>query len=290
MHRTIAKRLAIFAASLMFANGALAAASHPSFKVEVSGKGQPMIMIPGLASDGSVWNGTVGHFCAQHQCHVLTLAGFAGQPAIEGPLLSTVEQQLSDYIADNKLAHPVVIGHSMGGFLGMKLASDHPEQVDRLIIVDTLPALGARQQPDISAAQLKEMANAMRDDMLAQTQEQAAVNRTQFISTMVSNPEDLKRVVGWSERSDRKTVANSMAEMMGEDLRQQIAHIKAPTLVLGSWVAYKAYAPKAMFEGLYQSQFQKLPGVTIELSDDARHFIMYDNPDWMYARIDNFLK
>lgn len=290
MHRTIAKRLAMFTASLMFANGALAAASHPSFKVEVSGKGQPMIMIPGLASDGSVWNGTVEHFCAQHQCHVLTLAGFAGQPAIEGPLLSTVEQQLSDYIADNKLAHPVVIGHSMGGFLGMKLASDHPEQVGRLIIVDTLPALGARQQPDISAAQLKEMANAMRDDMLAQTQEQAAVNRTQFISTMVSNPEDLKRVVGWSERSDRKTVANSMAEMMGEDLRQQIAHIKAPTLVLGSWVAYKAYAPKAMFEGLYQSQFQKLPGVTIELSDDARHFIMYDNPDWMYARIDNFLK
>src|SRR5476649_3103369 len=170
-----------FASVLLMAQAPVQAAAPTAFSVDVSGDGAPVILIPGLSSPGAVWDGTVQHLCVQqhHQCHVLSLAGFAGTAPIAEPLLPAVEQQLSDYIATNHFDHPVVIGHSMGGFLGMKLAADHPEQVGRLIIVDALPALGAIQRPDISAAQLKEMANAMRDGMLAQTLEQAAVSRTQ---------------------------------------------------------------------------------------------------------------
>jgi pimeloyl-ACP methyl ester carboxylesterase len=89
----------------------------------------------------------VARYCGagKHQCHVVTLAGFAGVPAIDAPLLPAAEQQLSDYITANKFDRPVVIGHSLGGFLGMKLAADHPEQVGRLVIVDTLPALAPRK-------------------------------------------------------------------------------------------------------------------------------------------------
>ena len=88
---------------------AQAAANHPAFKVDVRGNaGQPVILIPGLASSGEVWNGTVARYCGQRQCHVLTLAGFGGNPAVEGPLLANVEQQLSDYIATNKLDRPIV--------------------------------------------------------------------------------------------------------------------------------------------------------------------------------------
>ncbi len=294
MQNKFIKSLITIAASMLLTHTpttAQAAANHPAFKVEVHGDaGQPVILIPGLASSGEVWDGTVAHYCGQRQCHVLTLAGFGGNPAVEGPLLSSAEQQLSEYITANKLQHAIVIGHSLGGFLGMKLAADHPDQVGRLVIVDTLPALGARQMPSMTGVQLKEMAAGMRDQMLQAGPDARAARMRQNMETMVTKPADIEYLMGMGMRSDATTVANAMYELIADDMRDGVARIKAPTLVLGSWIAYKDYAPRAAFEATYQTQYQKLPGVKIELSDTARHFIMYDDPKWMYDRIDNFLK
>jgi len=268
-----------------------AAAAHPAFKVDVTGKGAPIILIPGLASPGEVWDGTVAHYCGdgKHQCHVLTLAGFAGQPAIDAPLLPAVEQQLSEYIVANKFDHPVVIGHSLGGFLGMKLAADHPEQVGRLVIVDSLPALGATQVPTVTPEQLKAMAAGMRANMMAQDTEAFKAGQLRTLRTMITRQEDIDRVIARSGRSDRATVIDAMTDLMASDLREDISRIKAPTLVLGTWIAYKDYAPKEAITGVYTSQYAKLAGVRIEMADNARHFIMVDDPAWMYDRIDNFL-
>jgi alpha-beta hydrolase superfamily lysophospholipase len=76
---------------------------------------------------------------------------------------------------------------------------------------------------------------------------------------------------------------------MSDDLRDDVSRIKAPTLVLGTWIAYKDYAPKEAIAAVYTTQYAKLPGVRVEMADNARHFIMYDDPTWMYDRIDNFL-
>ena len=279
----------VLAASMLIS--ATASAAPAAFEVKVSGTGAPVILIPGLASSGEVWDGTVEHYCGsgKRQCHVLTLAGFAGVPAIEGALLPAVEQQLSDYIAKQKFKQPVVIGHSLGGFIGLKLAADHPDQVGRLIIIDSLPALGATQLPSANSAQLKEMAEGMRSRMMAQDAATAAAGQQQILRTMVTKQQDVDRIEAWGKRSDRATVINAMADLMSEDMRQNVSRIKAPTLVLGSWIAYKDYGTKPVFEQMYATQYRQLAGAKVELSDNARHFIMYDDPAWMYDRIDQFL-
>lgn len=268
----------------------LPAHAATAFKAEVSGTGPAVILIPGLASSGDVWQGTAQHLCGPRQCHVLTLAGFAGQPAIDGELLPQVESQLADYIANNKLGKPVVIGHSLGGFVALRFAAAHPDSVGKLVIVDSLPALGATQVPNITADQLKQMAAGMRERMLASDPASDAANQRRTVTTMASKPEDVDRIVGWGQRSDRKAVAGAMYELMANDLRDDVARIKAPTLVLGTWVAYKDFAPRAAIEQVYRAQYAKLPGVQVEMADSARHFIMYDDPAWMYDRIDRFLK
>jgi pimeloyl-ACP methyl ester carboxylesterase len=289
MKHTVAQFLIATAATITMAC-ASAAASHPAFNVEVHGSGQPIILIPGLASPGAVWEDSVKHFCGQRQCHVLSLAGFAGVPAVQGPLIADVEQQLSDYIKANKLDKPIIMGHSLGAFIGLKLAADHPDQVNRLVVVDTLPAIGARAIPSITAQQLKEMGESLRDQMLKQSLAEATERMKFNISTMVTDPATADRLLAWGMKSDRTTVANALYEMTADDMRDNIARIQAPTLVLGSWIAYKQYGPREMFEGVYRSQFAKLPNVTIALSDTAKHFIMYDDPAWMYANVDKFLK
>jgi pimeloyl-ACP methyl ester carboxylesterase len=293
MLKRILKPLAsgfIVVAAALSATMAAHAAEPTAFTVHVSGKGKPMILIAGLASSGAVWDSTVAHFSPNYQCFVLQLAGFAGAPAVQAPLLATVEKELAAYIDDQHLDHPVMVGHSLGGFLALKMAIDFPSKVGPLVIVDSLPALGAAQMPDATHEQLKNMAARMRDGMLTGDASVQDANRRAAIAAMVTAPQDVDRVVEWSSKSDRKVVADAMYDIVATDLRQDIAHIKAPTLVLGSWVAYKAYAPKAAFEASYKAQYAKLAGVKVEMSDSGRHFIMYDDPQWMLARMDEFLK
>ena len=71
-----------------------------------------MILIPGLSSPAEVWDGTTAHFERRFECHRLTLAGFAGQKAIDGPLLPTVRRELAEYIRAKKLEKPVIIDES----------------------------------------------------------------------------------------------------------------------------------------------------------------------------------
>lgn len=283
-HRLIAAA----AATALFA--ALPAHAAPAFKAEVTGSGPAVILIPGLASSGEVWQGTAQHLCGPRQCHVLTLAGFAGQPAIDGPLLPQVERQLSDYIAANKLGKPVIIGHSLGGFVALRFAIDHPDQVERLVIVDSLPALGAMQAPQSTPEQLRQMAAGIRERMLAADDAAFAESQRRNVAMMVTSPADVERIMQMGRGSDRRTVAGAMAELLEADLRDDVAKIQAPTLVLGAWAAYKDYAPRSAIEAVYTSQYGKLPGVRIEMAETARHFIMVDDPAWMYDRIDRFLK
>ena len=279
------------AVSLLLAAAAIPAVAATAFKAEVKGSGDPVILIPGLASSGEVWNDTAARLCVRRQCHILTLAGFAGVPALAGErLLPAAEQQLADYIAANKLVKPTVIGHSLGGFLGMKLASDYPDKVGRLVIIDSFPALGATRNPAITREQMQALAGQMRDGMRGQDDATFSAMQQRSVATMVTSPDNAQRIAGWGKQSDRATVTDAMYDIMSSDLREDVARIKAPTLVLGAWASYKAFAPKEAIEGLFKSQYAKLPGVKVELADTARHFIMYDEPEWMYARIDQFIQ
>ena len=59
-----------FTAGLLLS--ATASAAPSAFQVKVTGTGAPLILIPGLASSGEVWDGTVAHYCGggKYQCHV----------------------------------------------------------------------------------------------------------------------------------------------------------------------------------------------------------------------------
>ena len=55
-------------------------------RIEVAGDGTDVILIPGLASDGAALRSVTEHLGQCHRTHTLTLAGFAGQPAVDGRL------------------------------------------------------------------------------------------------------------------------------------------------------------------------------------------------------------
>jgi pimeloyl-ACP methyl ester carboxylesterase len=51
-----------------------------------------------------------------------------------------VRAGIVDYVRDRKLEKPVVVGHSLGGFMVYLLGSSEPDLVGPLIAADGLPS------------------------------------------------------------------------------------------------------------------------------------------------------
>ena len=81
-------------------------ASASSFAVKVEGTGRPMILVPGFVSSGEVWADVVAHYKTTYECHVLTLAGFAGVPAASPTSLARVRDEIVEDIGWKKLDRP----------------------------------------------------------------------------------------------------------------------------------------------------------------------------------------
>jgi len=261
------------------------------FQVKVTGHGQPMILIPGLASSGETWDSTVARYKDRFECHVLTVAGFAGVPRVPAPMLDKVRDGLADYIRKNHLEKPVIVGHSLGGFIAMDFAAKYPDVPGKLVIVDIYPfTMGV--DPEMTLARAKGIAAQIRKSIAGMTPEayQAYAKEGTATNDMVTSEADKKRLIEWSLASDRTAVADAMYEMYGADLREEVAKITAPTLVFGTWRGNEEYgANHETVDANLHSQYAKVKDVEIHVSDNARHFIMWDDPNWMFGHLDRFL-
>jgi N-formylmaleamate deformylase len=278
---------------LIFAFAMTSGLSAQPFTVSVSGTGKAMILIPGLASPGSLWDETVRHFDSEYEMHVLHLAGFASAPPpASGSVLISVREALADYIREQQLQNPIVIGHSLGGLVALDLASKHAGMVGPLVIVDSLPFILGVFDAKATVEQAKE-ANARIQQFLAQIDDTtftAMIRSGMVTRNMVQSESDHEQIVQWILASDRRTVADTMAEILNTDLRQDLPRITSPALVLGVAHGFGNGIKHDGFDSIYHAQFANLPDLRIAISETARHFIMLDEPEWLFAQMESFLQ
>src|SRR2546430_3030969 len=175
-----------------------------SFVAHVTGEGRAVIFIPGLGCPGEVWDDTVSHL-HDVQAHVLTLAGFAGQKAIKPPLAATVRRELVRYIRANHLDRPVIVGHSMGGFIAYWVALSAPELVGGVVVVDAGPALSDN---DVETARTLRNAWAQAGDDELPIQVRAAY------TSMTGDPKRIEPFLDAITKSDRQTMGDAIYELV----------------------------------------------------------------------------
>lgn len=257
--------------------------------VEVIGQGPDVILIPGFASSREVWRPLARRLSASHRVHLVQLAGFAGEPWThgDGAFVQPVVDELARYAA--MLERPVVIGHSMGGLSGLLLAQQHPEGVSRVMSVDSLPFFSAMFGPQVTPQTAQPFADQAAAGIVNADAEAFRVQQQQTAVGMMRDAAGRAAMVEWSMASDRQAMASAIREVMTIDARPGLAAMTTPV-----WAVYAADAnggaPAALADAMWSREYAALPGVTLKRVDDARHFIMIDQPGRLDALVDAFLK
>ncbi len=286
----------LIGAAFMVGHHFMHATTPAQLDARVVGKGKPMIMIPGLTCDGAVWDSTIKAMGDNYQYHVLTLPGFAGQAPLENledGFFDQIRALIYQYIDENKIEKPIIMGHSLGGFLALQIAIEKPELPEKLVIVDALPFLTSVQMPGMSAENAKDMAIGMRAQMRAsasQTYEQKFAYQKAMLPSMIIDEQNIETAADWGAKSDMNTVGQAMYEMYTTDIRSELDKIEVPILVLGAWVAYKDFgSTRESVLSTYTSQYEKAKDVVVDLTDKGNHFIMWDDSEFFQNWLNKFL-
>lgn len=260
--------------------------------------GPDVILIPGLTSSRAVWDAEAARLKGNYRLHLVQVNGFGNQPAgvnaTPGDLLPAIVDQLHDYIAARNM-HPVVVGHSLGGLLGLMLAKKYPQDVSKLVVVDALPFIGLMFGPQATVASTASAARAMRDGMLTQNPEQRAAMEKRTAETLALTPQGRERIVADGLASDPKVAAEATLADFQTDLRPDLATISTPTLVLYAFDPTLVFPggtkpTQAMADRITANAYKGMPNVKLVRLDNSRHFIMYDQPETFAQNVEAFIR
>lgn len=255
------------------------------FEVKVSGKGQPILLFPGFANTGEVFKEIVGPLSTQYEVHTFTFAGFGQVAPISFPWLPQIKDGLNAYIKKNRLKNPIIIGHSLGGTLGLWLAATTPKTFAKLIIVDALPAMGALMIPNYKSENMV-YDTPYNKQLLEMSDQDFKQMATQMAQSMSLNKAAHQKLADWMVMGDRKTYVYGYVDLLKLDLREELAAIDCPVTLLAATHPYG----KQVAETNYKKQYQGLKKYSLLFAENAGHFIMYDQPEWFLTTIKSELQ
>jgi pimeloyl-ACP methyl ester carboxylesterase len=256
----------------------------PHVSIVSIGHGDPVVLIPGLASPRAVWDGIAPELARGHRVLLVQVNGFGGDDpgANSGEhILDGVVADLVRYFDDNRIARPAVIGHSMGGLIGMMLAKTHPEKVGRLMVVDALPFFGVLISPTATLETVRPIAEQLRTVLQAQTGPQPVP------PAMSITEAGRARIGGWMSAANHRVMGQAIYEDATSDLRGDVPAIgRVPTTVL---YAVPDPARAEMFRNIFAGAYVAAPSMRVVPIENSAHFIMLDQPDHFREAVMAFL-
>ena len=254
-------------------------------------RGSTVILIPGLASGSWVWKEVIASLQGEHRVYAVTLAGFDGQPAVEGDGLALAIRALHELIVSQRLDKPVLVGHSLGGTLALMFAAAHSDLIAGVFAVDGLPVFPSTES----------VPNAQRPALAERVLAQLNVPRPEFEAQQlqymrrigVHGEEKAAALAKLTARSDPAATADFAARLMALDLRPQMKSIRVPVMELSPYLAGD-YATLGIDEtaktAYYRSLLEGVEKLEVVSIPRARHFAMIDQPEAFMQALARFLR
>jgi pimeloyl-ACP methyl ester carboxylesterase len=256
------------------------------------GRGRDVVFVHGLAASPECWEQAGVRLGPETRCHHVHMRGFAGlaPSGFRRPMdfLKPVADALAGYIRTLRVGPVPVVGHSMGGIVCLILARDHPDVVDRLMVVDVPAFFSVLINPFATVKTVAHLAEASRRNYVEKSKQALEEDLRRSAEKLVTDPDLLERVVRWGLTSDRETTADVMAEVMVTDLRGDLHRIQAPVDVIYAWDK-AGHATRVTLDQVYASSYAGLTQGRRLRIDHARHYVMLDQPDAFYNAVSEWL-
>lgn len=253
--------------------------------------GSPIIFVPGLSTQRSVWDSIVPTLARSHRVFLVQVNGFANDDPggnLTAGLLEGLVADLHAFLSGEGLEQAIIIGHSFGGLVALKLALTHPNDAGALMIVDSLPFVGVMLSKEATAEKIEPIANDMRGSMQSRYGEppdEDWILRVAEHNALL--PNSRFRIAEWAREADPRVAGQMLYEGLTTDLREYLSSINIPVIVLYAWSAETLSRQRA--DELYQDAYQALPRISYAAISNSGHFIMLDQPTVFAIEVCQFI-
>ena len=233
-----------------------------------------LVLIHGLGADSTIWERITPYLKNQFDLHVYELHGHGRTPALENPSLENEVAALRQWIEEQGLYYPTLVGHGLGGMIAMRYTFDHPADVKRLVVIDAAPKQLAtpEQKDDIARSLLEDYDRFVASRYVAISPDEA-VN---------------ERAVDMALRTDSATFASLLLDSFDWDVSDEISSQAVPMLVVGS----QSFLPDAGYERQYLTMygFADARALAFKRLEGTGHYCMLEKPTYLGSVIAVWVK
>jgi pimeloyl-ACP methyl ester carboxylesterase len=109
-----------------------------SISYEAGGSGKSMVLLHCWAGSKEYWKWTIQALIPHFRVHALDLKGFGdSDKPKDGYTMADFSRLVEDFFDMLGIDRAILVGHSMGGKIAVAFAEQHPDRVDKLVLVGT---------------------------------------------------------------------------------------------------------------------------------------------------------
>ena len=199
-----------------------------------TGSGPPVVLLHGFASSLYTWKDVLPALAASHDVVAIDLPGFGGSSIprpLQGASYPGVVLAVMDHLG---LRRASLVGNSLGGSVAVAVAAEHPERVDRLVLIDSAGFnFAAGDRPWILRLLAAPGVAALAERLPVRRRLVAAGLRQVFFDDALVTEE---RIDEYAAPMLRPGAARAAAELLSApgppDFAALLARVRAPTLVV----------------------------------------------------------
>jgi 3-oxoadipate enol-lactonase len=249
---------------------------------DVRGRGLPLVLIQGVGVGRWGWEPVADRLARRFQVITIDNRGIGASDTPPGHY--STRMMADDVLAvldDAGIQQASVVGTSLGGMIAQELALAHPERVDRLVLVATIPG-GPRSRPmPLATTYLFAWAPLM----TSQAKLQQFVHTTLGPETLRRRPKVARRLAARKlahPQSPHAWRAQTEAGMLFNPLGRQ-RRITQPTLVV------QGTADRVVAPGNAEVLAGLLPNASVQRFDGAGHLLYWEQPKRFVRVVADFL-
>ncbi|MEP0549093.1 MAG: alpha/beta hydrolase [Rhodothermales bacterium] len=263
--------------------------------IDVGEGDETILLVHGLASNAGFWRYTIQDLAdAGYRVVAVDLPGFGKSAKGAYPYdMTFYAETLARFIQALDLDPLVYVGHSMGGQVGITLALERPDLIDRLVLA--APA-GVEAFDEGEGAWL---ANVLTEEGIANASEEA-IRRNLALNVHHWNPkwEWLVEERARMAKSDEMdafayAVLRSVHGMIDEPTSDRLGEIAVPTLVV--YGQYDGLIPNPYLHpgtprGVFGPGAEAIPYADLVEIPDAGHLLMIERPEAFTGAVLDYLR